>query len=174
MNKKPAALIVSMILTTGFAVAEHPTEHPTGQTHEHPASHESHEHPEGHEHPAGSTGWKKQMYGEYNDFVKTHVKTKSAKGSFKIKDAKLNKEWRLKLVRIHTNKIVHLGGDSFFACADFKSALKGDKNTVDLDFYATKTESGWIMDKVVIHKVNGKPRFTYNSNNKMVPLQEKK
>lgn len=161
--------------------AEHPTEHPAPvqtQTKEHPAEHptkaQGQEHPKGHdhaahEHPVGSKAWTKQTTKEYNQFVKSHVKTAEKNGGLKVRDDKQGKEWNLKLVRIHSKKVVHLGDERFFACADFVPTDKADKAKVDLDFYATKEGGNWKMEEVLIHKVNGKPRFTYNSKNERVP-----
>ena len=56
--------------------------------------------------------------------------------------------------------------------ADFKTVEKGAKDKLDLDFYATKGPDGWKIDKTVIHKVNGKPRYTYNDKNEMVPVTD--
>ena len=57
-----------------------------------------------------------------------------------------------------------------FACADFKEV--GGKNKLDLDFYANKSSDGKMtMEKVLIHKVNGKRRFTYDKENNMIPVK---
>jgi hypothetical protein len=177
-----ATLFVPLVLMAG----EHP-EHPTGgaqapqiqratsPTSEHPAGHEhpaqptakAPEHPAGHEHPVGSKPWVKQMKKEYIKTVEKHVK-----GGVKIHDDKLNQDWELKLKRIHKGRIAYLGNNQFFACADFKSSKKGDKSMLDLDFYASKKEGGWSVDKTLIHKVDGKARYTYNDKNEMVPAQD--
>lgn len=147
--------------------AEHP-EHPTGA----PAKKQAkEEHPAGHEHPVGSKAWNKQMRKEFTEAVGNHVKAQSVDGAFSVKDDKLGKTWPLKLVGVHKKRIVHLGDKSFFACADFQT-VSGEKAKLDLDFYATKGPEGWKIDKTVIHKVNDKPRYTYNEKNEMVPVNE--
>ncbi|MBI4249069.1 MAG: hypothetical protein HY611_06160 [Elusimicrobia bacterium] len=172
-------LSLSLALAAPLWADEHPMEHPA----EHPAAAppaktqtdkpaRKAEHPAGHEHPAGSKAWNKQMRKEFNKVVVDHVKKQSAGGAFKVQDEKLGKEWALKLISVHKKRIVNLGGSSFFACADFKSVVKGDKAKLDLDFYATKGPEGWTIDKTIIHKVNAKPRYTYNSKNEMVPAKE--
>lgn len=173
-------VIAALLAATTLKAAEHPKEHPTaksaqeehisgveGKTAEHP---KKGEHPAGHEHPMGSKEWTKQTTKEYTQEVERYVKEESAKGAFKVHDDKLGKDWQLKLVRIHKDRVVHLGNNQFFACSDFKSVKKGSKDKVDLDFYATKTKEGWKTDKVLIHKVNGRPRYTYNDKNEMVPV----
>lgn len=181
MKKIILALPLSLALMSAAALraGEHPKEHPTaaGQEHhkEHPKEHPAakKEHPAGHEHPAGSKAWNKQMRKEFNEAVEHHVERESAaEGAFKVKDDKLGKEWALKLIGVHKKRIVGLGGNSFFACADFKPVEKGSKDKLDLDFYATKGPDGWKIDRTVIHKVNGKPRYTYNEKNEMVPAKD--
>lgn len=104
----------------------------------------------------------------YETVVREHVKAESDE-PFVAHDDKLNKEWKLKLLRVHTDRIVSLGNNRFFACSDFKSVNSKDK--LDLDFVATRSPDGtWKMEKVLIHKVNGRPRYTWNEKNEMVPL----
>jgi hypothetical protein len=170
---------LALVSAAPARAGEHPKEHPTAAAQEHPKEHPAakpaakKEHPAGHEHPAGSEGWNKQMRKEFNEAVEAHVKKQAAaEGAFKVKDEKLGKVWALKLVGVHKKRIVGLGGNSFFACADFKSVEKGSKDKLDLDFYATKGQEGWVIDRTVIHKVNGKPRYTYNEKNEMVPVKD--
>lgn len=160
------AIPLSLALVSAAPVwgGEHPREHPKESS--------GKEHP-GEKHEAGSKAWEKQMHKEFVKAVKAHVKErKAAEGSFRIEDEKLGKVWKLKLLRVHKKRVVGLGGKSFFACADFKSVEKGSKDKLDLDFYATKGPDGWKIDKVLIHKVNGKPRYTYNDKNERVPVKD--
>lgn len=174
MSKAMLALPLSLALASAAPswAGEHPKEHPTAAGQEHPKQEskgKKNEHPPGHEHPVGSKHWNKQMRKEFNEAVEDHVRRTSVDGAFKVQDDKLGKEWPLKLVGVHKKRIVNLGGSSFFACADFKT-VSGEKAKLDLDFYATKSPDGWKIDKTVIHKVDGKPRYTYNEKNEMVPV----
>lgn len=175
------SLIIAVAAFPSARAEEHPKEHPTAggneHPHEHPSAHKEKrakkkEHPEGHEHPAGSKAWNKQMRKEFNQAVEDHVRAESKDGAFTVHDDKLDKDWDLKLVGVHKKRIVHLGESSFFACADFKTAGKSNKEMLDLDFYATKGPEGWRIDQTLIHKVNGKPRYTYNSKNEQVPVED--
>lgn len=156
---------------------EHPQEHPTGTAKEHPTETKK-EHPEKakKEHPKEHPEAKehKAFQNEYEKVVKDYLSQEAKKsgGVFTIKDEKLGKDWKLQLVRVHKNKICMLQeGKKCFACADFREM--GGKAKLDLDFYANKSEDGKIsMDKVLIHKVNGKPRFTYDEQNNMVPVKD--
>ena len=176
MRETMFALLFSLALTSAAMsqAGEHPKEHPTAP----PAQQQTakplakEEHPAGNEHPVGSKAWNKQMRKEFNEVVENHVRQQSADGAFTVKDDKLGKEWALKLLGVHKKRIVNLGGNSFFACADFKTVGTGEKAKLDLDFYATKGPDGWRIDKTVIHKVNGKPRYTYNEKNEMVPAND--
>lgn len=169
--------IIAVVLAFAFAAplkaGEHPKEHPTGAEHPSPkaaakAEHpKGKEHPAGHEHPVGSKGWTKQMSKEYTEAVEAHV-ARPPEG-FKVKDEKLGKEWTLKLLGVHKKRVAHLGDKKFFACADFKSI--GTKDKLDLDFYASKTGDSWVIDEVLIHKVNGQARYTYNEKNERVPAK---
>ena len=112
----------------------------------------------------------KQLKKYYSKTVNDYVKTESKKsGSFVVHDDVLKKDWNLKMVRVHTDRIVELGNNEFFACADLKDA--GAKTPLDLDFYVKKDGDSWVMQKVLVHKVAGKPRYTYNDKNEMVPVQ---
>lgn len=175
MKRMIPALALSLALGTAAAVraGEHPKEHPSAPSGTAKSS-AGGEHPAGHEHPVGSKAWTKEMNKEFTKAVEDHVAQKSAAegGAFKIQDETLGKEWALSLVGVHKKRVVHLGDQHFFACADFKTAGNGKKDKLDLDFYASKTADGWKIDKTVIHKVNGKPRYTYNEKNGMVPVKD--
>lgn len=151
---KTVAFAVAVACASSALAAEHPKEHPTGA-----------EHPAGHEHPAGSKHWTKQMTQEYTKAVEDFVAR--SPGGLKVHDDKLGKDWTLELVGVHKKRVVHLGDNRFFACADFKSLDSKDK--LDLDFYASKDGAAWKVEPAVIHKVNGKARYTYNDKNEMVP-----
>lgn len=173
----------ALLLSLGFALAltaapraeehphEHPQEHPAAPAAQAEAAKPAAQKPR----PAeaapvtGSKQWNREMRREFNEAVRKHVLGQAAGGAFKVQDDKLGKEWELKLIRVHKHKIVHLGAESFFACADFKTVGKGRKENLDLDFYATKGPDGWKIDKTLVHKVGGKPRYTYNQKNEMIP-----
>jgi hypothetical protein len=95
-----------------------------------------------------------------------------SEGAFKVYDNRLDKTWDLELLRIHKKRIARLGEDKFFACADFKEVgRKGKRKTLDLDFFVSRDEDGnFVVDEIPVHKVQGKPRYTYNKNNERVPV----
>lgn len=94
-------------------------------------------------------------------------------GSFQVLDEELHKTWKLTLVRVHKDRIARLGKEKFFACADFKT-IAGTEAGVDLDFFMTRSGSGsWRVDEVLVHKVDGLPRYIYNEENQRVPVPVK-
>lgn len=169
-------LIVGLLLALAVPIAW-AGEHPSGS-----------EHPTGQEHPSGGKTHKKKKKKSKKSWVKHaatmkafvhavegHVGMKSAdEGSFTVYDKTLDKTWELKLVRIHKNRIARLGENKFFACADFKTAAKGEETKIDLDFFVTREGEDWNVDEVLVHKINGKPRYTYNAKNERVPVGDKK
>ena len=146
---------------------EHP-EHPTSTKKEHPTA--GKEHPKEHPNKAAQD---KAFQGDFEKVVKDYLSTEGQKtgGTYTIHDDVANKDWKLQLVKVHKSKICMLQeGNTCFACADFKEV--GGKNKLDLDFYSSKAADGKMtMEKVIIHKVNGKPRFTYDKENNVVPLK---
>lgn len=198
--KKSVPLVLSLGLmlapVSALRAGEHPKEHPTAKpaappAQEHPQEHpaapareEEHptdakkkeEHP--HEHPtAADEARAKEVKERFSLAVEAYVETESRKsgGFFTVQDDKLNKNWKLKLVRIHKKNIAQLAKDRFFACADFSEGSnwlsRFFATTVDLDFYVRKTSRGWEVEDVLVHKVDGKPRFTYDKNNNRVPVK---
>ena len=85
-------------------------------------------------------------------------KTKAEGGRFHVHDTVLNKDWALELVRIHTDKLMQLDNDTYFACTDFRA--EGGE-IVDVDFYMKDENGKLVFSDTAIHKIDGKPRFTY-------------
>lgn len=158
--------------SSGQRPAAAPAEHPSTAPTEHPAT-PSGAHlgtPQLEQVSAPPLKGQGSLPDQFSKAVKRYVRNSSKPtGYFVLEDEILKKPWKLKLVRFHEDKIVRLGPGKFFVCADFKEPL--GKNTVDLDFYAHKGIEGWSVDEVLIHKLNGEPRFTYNEKNQRVPVK---
>lgn len=95
--------------------------------------------------------------------IEEHVKaqSKATGGVFVIHDDKLNKDWKLKLDKIHdpVRMFEKDGKMIYFTCSDFKST-EGTE-VVDIDFWMVpKGEKLEVID-TKIHKVNGEPRYNY-------------
>lgn len=91
--------------------------------------------------------------------VRAHVQEQSEEedGAFVVQDEKLDKEWRLKFIRLH-DEAHQLSEKAYSVCADLREV--GGKRRLDVDFLVNKTDSGWIVRQVVIHNINGQPRET--------------
>ena len=133
------ALILSLCVNTGFVMA---AEHP-GEEVEHPGKEIS------------------------ADFVKKSIKkhvdaqSKAHGGVFMIRDEKLNKDWKLKLSKIHdpVRSFEKDGQTIYFTCVDFKSVDGPD--VLDIDFWLVPKGDKLQVIDTKIHKVNGEARYTY-------------
>ncbi|MBI3013413.1 MAG: hypothetical protein HYY63_07300 [Elusimicrobia bacterium] len=176
MRLKSRVIVLSLALCgwNGAAwTAEHPHEHPQGSE-EHPTEMKKPMQEHSKEHPKKGVS-NKAFQESFETVVKDYLKSEAQKtgGVYTIRDEVLGKAWKLELTKVHKSKICMLqGGKLCFACADLKEV--GGKNKLDLDFYADHSEDGKMtINKVLIHKLNGKPRFTYDSNNAVVPVKSK-
>lgn len=138
----------------GVCFAEHPG---TGIGHrEHPGTHEE-------EHPG-----KKEMLSAKQIIkgIKGHIDkvTKENNGYFPLRDDKDAKDLRLKLIKVHEDKVSYIKkDDTYFACTDF---VAEDGTKYDVDFWMKKgLESGdLVVYDTKIHKKEGAPRFIYKDD----------
>ncbi len=134
------AAAMSLVVPLGLAAQEHPTsEHPTS------------------EHPSASKPITvEQLAQGIQEAIE--AKTKEQGGKFHVSDPVLQKTWALELVRVHKDRLAQLGPDNYFACTDFRAS---DGTMLDVDFYMKNENGKLVFSDTAIHKVNGKPRFTY-------------
>ncbi|MBI4054574.1 MAG: hypothetical protein HY402_00415 [Elusimicrobia bacterium] len=162
---------------------EHPKEHPTEHSQEHPTGKKVKGAEHSQEHPAGKKAEgadaaeqkKQELREHFSKTVEQYLEQKSGQteGFFVVRDAALGVDWRLKLDHIHKHRIVSLGKDRFFACADFKQKRgRFSSDKLDLDFYVAKKGGKWKVEEVLIHKVNGRPRYTYDAENRRIPVPQ--
>ena len=105
------------------------------------------------------------------DFVKKSIRehveaqSKPPGGVFVIRDDKLNKDWRLKLAKIHdpVRMFEKDGKTVYFTCSDFDSS--DSKDVLDIDFWMVAKGNKLEVVDTKIHKVNGEPRYTYEGVN---------
>jgi hypothetical protein len=103
------------------------------------------------------------------DFVKksirAYVDTQSPKGVFTIHDEKLNKDWHLKLAKVHdpVRTFEKDGKTIYFTCSDFESV--DGKEVLDIDFWMVYKGNKLEVTDTKIHKVNGEPRYGYEGIN---------
>lgn len=97
------------------------------------------------------------------DYVATQEKLQ---GAFAIVDERGNLLRRLELIRVHER--VGKTGNYYYSCTDMKDVATGDE--LDLDFDIEDQAGNLKVVDVRIHKDNGKPRYTYDENDNMIPV----
>ena len=143
-------LLVAPLMSMSWA-AEHPgsaVEHPGKDVKKAPAG----EHP-GH---AITADFVKKAIEKHVD-----AQAKAQGGVFQVKDAKLNKTWKLKLAKIHdpVRMFEKDGKTIYFACSDFNSTEGSE--VLDIDFWMVPKGHELEVTDTKIHKVNGEPRYGY-------------
>jgi hypothetical protein len=129
-----------MGLSPGLVAQEHPTsEHPSAG------------------HPSASKPVNMDQLAQAIHKV-IETKAKEQGGMFHVQDPVLHKTWALTFVDVHKDRLAQLGPDTYLACTDFRAA---DGTMLDVDFYMTEENAKLTFTDTAIHKVNGKPRFTY-------------
>lgn len=89
--------------------------------------------------------------------VKAHIQERLDKedGAFVVRDEKLDKEWRLKLIGLR-DEGAQISEKAYSVCADFKD-IDG-RTKLDVDFLVNRSGSGWVVRQTTVHAVAGKPR----------------
>ncbi|HVE13687.1 MAG TPA: hypothetical protein VNI01_09865 [Elusimicrobiota bacterium] len=108
----------------------------------------------------------------FSNAVRDYVQARSAEssdGAFHVRDASARRSWGIELVQVHTDELVRLPGGALRGCADFKSA-KGVE-ALDVDFIARRSEDGWEVGKVILHRVDGEDRVTYDEKGRATPVE---
>ena len=106
-----------------------------------------------------------QLRQTIRDYIKWH---EEKLGAFTLPDPKQTGKLRtLSLVRVHER--VGKTGDYYYSCTDMKDVRTGDE--LDLDFDVSDTGKELKVVAVRIHKDNGKPRYTYDANDNLIPLE---
>ena len=96
------------------------------------------------------------------------AKESKATGTFNIIDPTTGQMLNLKIDKIHQR--IGRTGDLYYSCADFTDTATGKKYDLDLDVADTKGKLD-VVD-VKLHKEDGKPRFTYDTNDNRIPLND--
>jgi transglutaminase-like putative cysteine protease len=83
-------------------------------------------------------------------------KTEEHGGFFEVSDR--GKDFRMKLVRVHTEYLANLGPESHFACVDLADE-GGD--VYDVDFFLSGKPGAMEVTETSVHKLNGKPYYAW-------------
>ena len=107
---------------------------------------------------------------QLRDTIRKYIQGQQEKlGGFTVADPKEKGKLRtLSLIRVHDR--VGKTGDYYYSCTDMKDAATGDE--LDLDFDVSDTGKALKVAAVRIHKDNGKPRYTYDANDNLIPLSQ--
>ena len=99
--------------------------------------------------------------------IRTHISGIQRKqGAFTIDDEVTKTTRTLTLVRVHER--VGKTGQLYYACTDMRDAKTGE--LLDLDFDVEAAGGTLNVVDVRIHKLNGKPRYTYDKDDNRIPL----
>ena len=83
------------------------------------------------------------------------------KGGFYVFDKDNNEILDLSLIKIHKERLSNIGGDTYFACADFKAS---NGKIYDLDVFMTgKSQINLDVTEINVHKENGKARYLWRN-----------
>ncbi len=83
-------------------------------------------------------------------------KTEEHGGYFELRDR--GQDFRMKLVRVHTEYLANLGPKSHFACVDLADE-NGD--VYDVDFFLDGEPGAMDETETSVHKLNGKPYYAW-------------
>ena len=119
------------------------------------------EHPEHPEHPTTKKEPKltiEQLAISIRNYIQNDV---NLKGGFFVYDKEKKEILTLTLTKIHKERLSNIGGDTYFACADF-SASNG--NIYDLDIFMTgKSQDNLVVTEINVHKENGEARYHWEN-----------
>lgn len=138
----PLILIVLVLtLALGLPAAAQQQEHP-----EHPE--------ESGEHAAALTA------DQLADAIAAYVEERSGDdGYMTVEDPETGEELKLKLDKVHRERLSRVAPDTYFACADFMSA---DGVVYDLDVFMKGSDPAALeFHDLSVHKVAGEPRYTW-------------
>jgi len=99
--------------------------------------------------------------------IRDHIaRQEQLQGAFAVIDERTGELRQLELIRVH--KRVGKTGDYYYSCTDMRDVKTGDE--LDLDFDIQDTDGELDVVAIRIHKDNGKPRYTYDDNDNMIPV----
>ena len=171
-------ILLAVAVVILFSNLAYAAEHPGESAHEHTGSPDKAEHKEhpGKTHVAEHPGEKAMLSaGQIIKGIKGHIEevTQANNGYFPIYDAQEAKYLRLKLVKVHEDRVSYIKkDDAYFACTDFLA--EEGKTTYDVDFWMKKDSHGGLkVYQTKIHKKEGKERCSYKDD-EIVPVETKK
>lgn len=95
--------------------------------------------------------------------IEKHIELEAARGAGYFRFSSAGKEYRFKLVRVHTEYLSKLGPGRYFACVDLVDE-SGD--VYDVDFFLSGEPGAMTVTETTIHKLNGIPFYTWEQYEK--------
>ena len=132
--------------------SEHPEQPEKQEQAEHPGQPEDPEHPE---QPTAAP-----TVEEVATFLEGHLAetTKASEGLMTVQDEKAGIDRKLRLDKVHRGRLAKTAEATYFVCADFKDTAG---TVFDLDFWVKQGGDGLQIAETMIHKEEGKPRYTW-------------
>ena len=123
---------------------------------------------------SSNTSKKKVTIEEVEQGIRANIAARTEAGGGYFNFQKDTVDLHLKLVRVHTEYLSVLGPDEYFACVDLATE-NGD--VYDMDFFLTGTPGEMRVTRTDLHKLNGKPYYTWKRNKQdktwyTVPVKE--
>jgi len=115
----------------------------------------------------------KVSIAEIESGIKSFIQKKADEngGYFQVRDR--GQDFRMKLVRVHTEYLANLGLKSHFACVDLVDE-SGD--VYDVDFFLDGEPGAMDVTETSVHKLNGKPFYAWKQQKdktwNRVPVKE--
>ena len=134
-----------------FAQGEHPT---TTKKAEHPTTSITHQIVQGEKITL------KNLARAIKGFVEADI---ILRGAFLVIDPKTDTVLKLKLEKVHKERLSHVGEDIYFACADF-NADNGKVYDLDIFLQGTNTDNLTVTE-ISVHKEDGIARYGWQEEN---------
>lgn len=90
--------------------------------------------------------------------IEKHIENETARGGGYFRFLSAGREYRFKLVRVHTEYLSRLGPGRHFACVDLVDE-KGD--VYDVDFFLSGEPGAMTVSETTLHKLNGIPFYVW-------------
>ena len=92
------------------------------------------------------------------DYIQNDI---NLKGGFFVYDENNEEVLNLTLTKIHKERLSNIGGDTYFACADFNAS---NGNIYDLDVFMTgNSQNNLVVTEINVHKENGEARYLWEN-----------
>ena len=85
------------------------------------------------------------------------------RGAFLVIDPKTDTVLKLKLEKVHKERLSHVSENIYFACADF-NAENGKVYDLDIFLHGTNTDNLTVTE-ISVHKENGTARYGWQEKN---------